>query len=106
MQRLRSPAVPRSTIGTMSDEQFRDLWLKCSRSHVKGGIASVKVMSDLREIEGRCALPRRPDGGRPRGQFRNISQTSGDLADVPSDDDGRPFAQANRVEGLATPGLS
>jgi hypothetical protein len=51
MKRLRPATIPRSAIGSMLDQEFRNRPPKCRGSHVESGVARVEVMSDVGEEE-------------------------------------------------------
>ena len=52
VKRLRSPAIFRSAIGSVRNQEFRDLAPKCRSSHVESRVARIEVVSDIGEEKG------------------------------------------------------
>jgi hypothetical protein len=47
VKRLRSPAIFRSAIGPVRNQEFRDPTPKCCGRHVESRIARIEVVSDF-----------------------------------------------------------
>jgi hypothetical protein len=77
-----STAIPRVAIRPVRNEEFRDRTPKCGCSHMKGRIASVKVVSDFGEKEVWCAVTCSANLGWCGGKRGIGSQTARHVVDL------------------------
>ena len=87
VKRLRPSAISCAPLGSVRNQEFRNLAPKCRGSHMKSRIAGIEVVSDVGEEKGRGPLTRRAHARRGRGKSRTGSQMARHLVDVPVHDD-------------------
>ena len=81
VQRFRATAIPGAAIGSMRDQESRDVGSKRRRRDVQGGISRVDVVLNGRQ-EKRCArLTSRAHRGRYGSENRLRLHTSGNRLD-------------------------
>jgi hypothetical protein len=83
---LRSSSIPRSAIGSVRDQEFRNPALECRGRHVKRGVGRIEVVSDVGEEEGGRLLTCSAQLGRLRRESRTVGYTPGHLVDIATHD--------------------